>query len=397
MNDSTSVYLRVAVPLALNEGTLTYRLDQSHLPEALAALDCAGCRVHVAVRRRPLIGLVMQVLSEPDIDAARVQPIEGLIDSVPVVNRETLSFLEDVARYYRQPIGQITHMSLPRDSLTFTAAWSARASTSTTTRESRTLFTVHDHILELLAQADEPMDVHAIRDALAATAPTDKKRVILKSVREALDQLGANGRVEKHRVCKTRLSVPHPAIAAASHATPQPPPPPRRLRIPRNKHLPPHPPHPPRHKTGVGSRLRKSLAAMRSRLHPPHPPCHKTGVGSRLRKSLAAMRARLHPPHPPCHKTGVSVYPWRPLMVMRSKLQPTHHHSVLHLVRLLKQHSAQRPAQHPMQYPMRHLAQYPMYHRPIRWLWVRGVCLLLGCKHRLIVLVMTSVVLRMPL
>ncbi|MCA8837495.1 MAG: hypothetical protein K8963_06560, partial [Proteobacteria bacterium] len=304
MNDSTSVYLRVAVPLALNEGTLTYRLDQSHLPEALAALDCAGCRVHVAVRRRPLIGLVMQVLSEPDIDAARVQPIEGLIDSVPVVNRETLSFLEDVARYYRQPIGQITHMSLPRDSLTFTAAWSARASTSTTTRESRTLFTVHDHILELLAQADEPMDVHAIRDALAATAPTDKKRVILKSVREALDQLGANGRVEKHRVCKTRLSVPHPAIATASHAhaptsaTAAPP------AHPSQQTPPPAPPAPPSPQNGRGQPSAEVIGGDAIQTAPPAPPMPQNGRGQPSAEVIGGDAGQTAPPAPPMPQNG---------------------------------------------------------------------------------------------
>ena len=281
MNPSTPVYLRVAVPLALNEGTLTYRLDPSHLPAGLAAHDCAGCRVHVTVRRRPLIGLVVQVLSEPDIDAARVQPIEGLIDSVPVVNHETLSFLEDVARYYRQPIGQITHMSLPRDSLTFTVAWSARASKSTSTRESRTLFTLQDRILELLAQADEPMEVHAMRDALAVAAPTDQERVTLKSLREALDQLDTNGRVEKHRVCKTRLSVPHPAIEAASHTHSLAP------ATARNAHTqqqtpPPAPPSPPNGRVHLSAEVIASDAVKTAHLAP------STDATSRTTSSAAA-------------------------------------------------------------------------------------------------------------
>jgi primosomal protein N' (replication factor Y) len=99
---------RVAVPVPLGQA-FSYEV-----PEALASSARRGARVVCEFGRRRVLGVVLDVAErEPDVSPERIKPIAAVADAEPVLPEELLSFLQELARYYVSPIGEVIQLALP--------------------------------------------------------------------------------------------------------------------------------------------------------------------------------------------------------------------------------------------------------------------------------------------
>ena len=196
-------FVHIAAPTAASGGALTYSISDAQLSGRRGAGACVGCRAHVKLNGRSLVGLVVRYLEEPDYEPSLIKPIEGLLDASPALDADSLAFIEDVARYYRAPLGFVAQMSLPRDSLAFDYSYALRDGAHKRLSADASLFSLPDALLKALARAQRPMDAHQLRDS--PVCAHDGKKPTLKDVRAVLGQFCEQGLIDRIRVCKTRL------------------------------------------------------------------------------------------------------------------------------------------------------------------------------------------------
>ena len=73
-----------------------------------------GARVLCEFGRRRVLGVVLDVGSEaPDIPAEKLKSLRAVVDPEPVLPDELLGFLQELARYYIAPIGEVIELALP--------------------------------------------------------------------------------------------------------------------------------------------------------------------------------------------------------------------------------------------------------------------------------------------
>ncbi|MBM4360294.1 MAG: primosomal protein N' [Deltaproteobacteria bacterium] len=107
MSDATA-FAEVGVPVPLGQ-RFTYAI-----PASLAGRVVAGARVLCEFGRRKLAGVVLAVRDDAaGLDPARVKPLVAVLDAEPVLPGELLQFLEELARYYVAPIGEVLRLALP--------------------------------------------------------------------------------------------------------------------------------------------------------------------------------------------------------------------------------------------------------------------------------------------
>ena len=97
----------VAVPVPLARA-FTYEV-----PEHLAAETSAGARVLGDFGRRQVIGVVLGVREDAGPFAHPLKPLRAVVDATPVLPKELLDFLREVAAYYYAPIGEVLRLALP--------------------------------------------------------------------------------------------------------------------------------------------------------------------------------------------------------------------------------------------------------------------------------------------
>jgi primosomal protein N' (replication factor Y) len=98
----------VAVPVPLG------RPFSYAVPAEIAAVVAPGVRVLCNFHGRQTLGVVLDVGDrEPPVDAAKIKPISAVVDPEPVLERELLNFLRDLASYYLAPIGEVLRLALP--------------------------------------------------------------------------------------------------------------------------------------------------------------------------------------------------------------------------------------------------------------------------------------------
>jgi primosomal protein N' (replication factor Y) len=98
----------VALPLPVPHA-FTYAI-----PDALAQQVVAGARVVCPFGGRRLVGVVLQVReAEAAAISPRTKPIASVVGGEPTVPGDLLAFLEDLARYYLAPIGEVMRLALP--------------------------------------------------------------------------------------------------------------------------------------------------------------------------------------------------------------------------------------------------------------------------------------------
>ncbi len=99
---------KVAVPVPLGQA-FSYRVQ----PE-LAERVQRGSRVLCEFGRRKVLAVVLEVGDrEPDIPVEKLKPLAALVDPEPVLAAELLDFLQELARYYLCPIGEVIQLALP--------------------------------------------------------------------------------------------------------------------------------------------------------------------------------------------------------------------------------------------------------------------------------------------
>lgn len=78
------------------------------------ALPPPGARVRVPFGRRSTIGIVLAHPTQSRLEAARIRPIEAVIDAEPLLDTALLGLLEWAAEYYHAPPGEAILQSVPR-------------------------------------------------------------------------------------------------------------------------------------------------------------------------------------------------------------------------------------------------------------------------------------------
>jgi primosomal protein N' (replication factor Y) len=102
-----SPYVEVALPVPLRR-VFTY-----DVPSGLKGALQPGSRVAVSFSRRKLAGFVVGGRDDLPEGVARALPVAGLLESEPVFTPELLRFLEQAAKYYMHPLGEVLRAAAP--------------------------------------------------------------------------------------------------------------------------------------------------------------------------------------------------------------------------------------------------------------------------------------------
>jgi primosomal protein N' (replication factor Y) len=100
---------RVALPVPLA------RLFDYAIPPALAEAALPGCRVRVRLRRRRLVGVIVERAARSDFPG-RLEPLERLVDPEPVLSPTLLGVLREAAQEALCPVGIALAAALPAGS-----------------------------------------------------------------------------------------------------------------------------------------------------------------------------------------------------------------------------------------------------------------------------------------
>ncbi|UOO77218.1 primosomal protein N' [Neisseria sp. Dent CA1/247] len=98
------IYHHIALNIPISDGLLTY----GH-PTALPK----GCRVVVPFRGKPVAGVVWAGGVAPEIDAAKILPVQTAFTDEPLFPESWCKLLEFTSRYYHYPLGQAVFTALP--------------------------------------------------------------------------------------------------------------------------------------------------------------------------------------------------------------------------------------------------------------------------------------------
>lgn len=105
---NTRAALRIAIPAPLWQ-------FYDYLPptDCNTTLLQPGIRVRVPFQNRELVGILMEVTSNPDIAWNRLKPAKEILDLEPVIHSEIWQLCLWAADYYHYPIGEVLSGSLP--------------------------------------------------------------------------------------------------------------------------------------------------------------------------------------------------------------------------------------------------------------------------------------------
>ena len=107
MSDDIAGYVDVALPVPLRR-TFTYAV-----PRHLAGQVKRGARVAVPFARRKAVGIVVAERAAPPEGVTRIMRVAGLLEAEPLFTDELLAFLEEAARYYMHPLGEVLRSAAP--------------------------------------------------------------------------------------------------------------------------------------------------------------------------------------------------------------------------------------------------------------------------------------------
>jgi len=102
-----SPYVEVALPVPLRK-LFTY-----DVPSGLRGSLQRGSRVAVSFSRRKLAGFVVGGREDLPQGVARALPVAGLLEPEPVFTPELLRFLDQAAKYYMHPLGEVLRAAAP--------------------------------------------------------------------------------------------------------------------------------------------------------------------------------------------------------------------------------------------------------------------------------------------
>jgi len=115
---------RVALPVPLGQ-VFTYGVSAELAPSVRR-----GARVLCELGRRKVLGVVLEVGDrEPEIPVEKLKPVRAVVAAEPVLPEELLGFLQEIARYYVAPVGEVMELALPAVERSAALAVEAPAST----------------------------------------------------------------------------------------------------------------------------------------------------------------------------------------------------------------------------------------------------------------------------
>ncbi len=77
-------------------------------------LPVVGGRVTVPFRNKRHTGIVMALSEEAEVDAAKIKPIDTLLDAAPIFSEPEMALLQWASHYYHEPIGNVMQTALPK-------------------------------------------------------------------------------------------------------------------------------------------------------------------------------------------------------------------------------------------------------------------------------------------
>lgn len=105
--DNTKIYAHIALPVPL-AGGFDYIVTTSQKNTAVA-----GARALVSFGNRKLIGIILELKTQCDLDDAKLKHIETIYQEEHVFNSKMLSLLSWASHYYSHPIGEVISNALP--------------------------------------------------------------------------------------------------------------------------------------------------------------------------------------------------------------------------------------------------------------------------------------------
>jgi primosomal protein N' (replication factor Y) len=99
-------YCNVALPVPLRT-TFTYSI-----PDALRAQVQPGSRVLVPLRKKSLVGVVVELVETPPADT-KIREVSKVLDLVPALTPKLIELAHWIAAYYLAPIGEVFRAMLP--------------------------------------------------------------------------------------------------------------------------------------------------------------------------------------------------------------------------------------------------------------------------------------------
>ncbi len=102
-----AAFVEVALPVPIRR-VFTYRV-----PDGLVGKLSRGSRVAVSFSRRKLPGFVVGSRTDMPEGVKRALPVAGLLEAEPVFTPELLRFLEQAAKYYMHPLGEVLRAAAP--------------------------------------------------------------------------------------------------------------------------------------------------------------------------------------------------------------------------------------------------------------------------------------------
>jgi primosomal protein N' (replication factor Y) (superfamily II helicase) len=92
-------------------GALSYKLPTERLLPSSAALR--GARVEVPVKNKTLMGIIQERCTDPGCPPEKIKELIALIDPIPLLPLELLSFMEKISLFYHYPLSQTLFNALP--------------------------------------------------------------------------------------------------------------------------------------------------------------------------------------------------------------------------------------------------------------------------------------------
>lgn len=103
-----TIILKIAVPSPLPR-TFDYLLPQDFAVDLIKP----GMRVLVSFGRQKLVGMVMAIANESEVDPAKLKEILAILDHEPLVPKAMLELISWTSNYYHHPIGDVVANALP--------------------------------------------------------------------------------------------------------------------------------------------------------------------------------------------------------------------------------------------------------------------------------------------
>lgn len=100
--------LRVAIPVPLHSSYDYLPLEGEDVSELLP-----GKRLMVPFGKGRRCGVLLEVTSETKVSVAKLKPVLGVLDEVPLFSPEHLDYLRWLSDYYHHPLGEVLAAALP--------------------------------------------------------------------------------------------------------------------------------------------------------------------------------------------------------------------------------------------------------------------------------------------